>query len=215
MPNFDNLRKQAKQLLRWHRDGHHAVAAQISALLPRFRGLDDRQVLASRFQLADAQEVVARRLGHEGWNALCKDLRRMSDAPATAAPRCPALLGAEPQILVSDFEASRAFYVDKLCFALAFAYGSPPFYGQVVRDAARLNLRCVASPVTDPAVRDREELLSAAVTVDDAKPLFLEYQAAGVPFHRPLRTEPWGARTFVVRDPDGNLVLFAGQGPGP
>jgi hypothetical protein len=23
---------------------------------------------------------------------------------------------------------------------------------------------------------------------------------------------PWGARNFIVKDPDGNLVLFAGPG---
>ena len=31
-------------------------------------------------------------------------------------------------------------------------------------------------------------------------------------FFQTLKTEPWGARTFIVRDPDGNLVLFAGPG---
>jgi hypothetical protein len=25
-----------------------------------------------------------------------------------------------------------------------------------------------------------------------------------------LRKEPWGAETFIVKDPDGNLLLFAG-----
>jgi uncharacterized glyoxalase superfamily protein PhnB len=55
-------------------------------------------------------------------------------------------------------------------------------------------------------------LLSASITLDDAEPLFLEYQAAGVLFAQPLKTEPWGARTFIVRDPNGNLILFAGRG---
>jgi hypothetical protein len=27
---------------------------------------------------------------------------------------------------------------------------------------------------------------------------------------RNLKREPWNARTFIVRDPDGNLLLFAG-----
>jgi uncharacterized glyoxalase superfamily protein PhnB len=48
--------------------------------------------------------------------------------------------------------------------------------------------------------------------VDDIKQLYLEYQSAGVDFHQPLRKEPWGARDFIVRDPDGNLLLFAGPG---
>ena len=80
------------------------------------------------------------------------------------------------------------------------------------RDGARLNLRCVSQPVIDPQRRNKEDLLSASITLDDAKPLFLEYQAAGVTFHQSLRTEPWGARTFIVRDPDNNLLLFAGRG---
>jgi len=58
MPNFENLRKQAKQYLRWHRDGHYPVAAQIRAVLPRYRHLDDTQILEARFQLSDAQELV-------------------------------------------------------------------------------------------------------------------------------------------------------------
>ena len=51
------------------------------------------------------------------------------------------------------------------------------------------------------------------MTVDSAaeiKQLFLDFQAAGVDFFRPLKQEPWGARNFIVRDPDGNLLLFAG-----
>jgi catechol 2,3-dioxygenase-like lactoylglutathione lyase family enzyme len=121
-------------------------------------------------------------------------------------------LSAEPVIFVTDIKASCGFYSEKLGFSVAFIYGDPPFYGQVQRDGARLNLRCVEAPVIDPGLRDSEDLLSAVVTLDDAKPLFLEYQAAGVDFHQTLRTEPWGARTFVVRDPDGNLILFAGSG---
>jgi len=54
-------------------------------------------------------------------------------------------------------------------------------------------------------------LLAATITLEDAKPLFREYQEAGVEIAQPLRSEPWGAKTFVVRDPDGNLLLFAGR----
>jgi uncharacterized glyoxalase superfamily protein PhnB len=68
--------------------------------------------------------------------------------------------------------------------------------------------------VFDSQFRSREpDALSATVTLIDPKALFLELQAAGIAFHQTLRTEPWGARTFVVRDPDGNLVAFAGDAP--
>lgn len=91
-------------------------------------------------------------------------------------------------------------------------YGEPPFYGQVFRDGSRLDLRHSSKPPIDLELREREQLLSASITVDDVKPVFLEFQAAGVEFRQALKTEPWGARTFIVRDPDGNLVLFAGRG---
>lgn len=211
MPNLENLRKQAKQYLRWHRDQHHPVAARIRAVLPRFHGLTDQQVLAAAFKLSDAQELVARSQGFESWEALRKGVQVMPGTEMPADPR-PVLLDAEPQLFVRDIAAACAFYVDKLGFAVVFTYGEPPFYAQVGRDGARLNLRCVDAPVIDPALRERETLLSAAITLEDAKPLFLEYQAAGVPFHQTLRTEPWGARTFIIADPDGNLILFAGKG---
>jgi catechol 2,3-dioxygenase-like lactoylglutathione lyase family enzyme len=122
------------------------------------------------------------------------------------------LLAAEPQLFVLDIAASCEFYTKKLGFAVAFSYGEPPFYGQVVRDAARLNLRSLDKLDFDAERRGREGLLAASIVLDDAEPLYLEYQAAGVVFAQPLRSEPWGARTFIVRDPDGNLILFAGRG---
>jgi catechol 2,3-dioxygenase-like lactoylglutathione lyase family enzyme len=122
----------------------------------------------------------------------------------------PKLVAAEPQLYVRDIAASSEFYTRTLGFSVAFTYGEPAFYAQVFRDGARLNLRQVDRPVVDPARRDREQLLAASIALDDANLLFLEYQRAGVEFVQPLRTEPWGARTFIVSDPDGNLLLFAG-----
>ncbi|QEN88054.1 VOC family protein [Labrys sp. KNU-23] len=211
MPNLENLKKQAKQYLRWHREHYHPVAAEIRAALPRFRHLDDHQILAANFQLADALELVARRSGFEGWQAL------KTGAPTMPLPEQTTplafLSSIAAQLFVADITASCAFFTSKLGFSLDFAYGAPPFYAQVRRDEARLALRLVCEPVYVGDVRQREHLLSAAITVDSAaeiKQLFLTFQAAGVAFHQPLRKEPWGARTFIVLDPDGNLILFAG-----
>lgn len=55
MPSLDNLKKQAKLYLRWHRDRYYPVAAQIRALLPRCRNLSDAEILARSFKLADAR----------------------------------------------------------------------------------------------------------------------------------------------------------------
>jgi len=123
----------------------------------------------------------------------------------------PVLGLAEPQLLVADIRAACDFYAGTLGFAVVFTYGEPPFYAQIRCDAARLNLRRIQGPVFAPGFREREvDVLSATIAVDDPKALFLELQAAGAPFHQTLRTEPWGARTFIIRDPDGNLIAFAG-----
>lgn len=212
MPNLENLKKQAKQYLRWHRERYYPVAARIRAALPRFRHLNDAQVLDANFKLADAQELVARQRGFEGWQALKSGARAMTNETGQTASR-PILSSTEAQLFVADIKASCDFYTDKLGFTVNFVYGDPPYYGQVTRDQARLNLRVVGEPVFAGDIREREHLLSASLTVattEEIKQLFLSYQAAGVHFHQTLKKQPWGGRTFVIMDPDGNLILFAG-----
>ena len=212
MPNLENLRKQAKLYVRWHRDGYYPVAAQIRAVVPRFRELTDRQILDGPFKLSDAQELVARQSGFESWQALKTGVQAMSETAQPAAVT-PELTEVEAELFVTDIKSSCAFFTSKLGFEVVFTYGEPPFYGQVKRDNARLNLRLVCEPVFVGDIREREQLLAASMTLGSAaelRQLFVQYQSAGVDFQQTLKQEPWGARTFVVRDPDGNLLLFAG-----
>jgi uncharacterized glyoxalase superfamily protein PhnB len=212
MPNLENLKKQAKLILRWHRERHYPVAAQIRGLMPRFLNMPDSEILTASFKLSDAQEMVARQHGFDSWQALTAGLsttsRKVKSSPSKATIVC-----AEPQLLVTDINRACQFFHEKLGFSLVFSCGDPPYYAQMGRDAARLNLRCVEAHIIESTVRDREELLSVSMTVatpDEIKRLFLEFQSAGVTFHQTLKKQPWGARNFIVKDPDGNLLLFAG-----
>ena len=212
MPNLENLKKQAKLVLRWHRERYYPVAAQIRTVLPHFRNMTDAEVLAHSFKLSDAQQLVARQHGFDSWQALKKGLTPMANHAETRS-RKAVMTAAEPQLFVRDIMASCDFYTSKLGFSIVFTYGEPPFYAQVKRDQARLNLRCVERPVIDPALRDAEQLLSAAITVasaEELKHLFLEFQSAGAAFFQTLKRQPWGARNFIIKDLDGNLLLFAG-----
>ena len=164
MPNLENLKKQAKLYVRWHRGCHYPVAARIREVLPGFRHLSDREILAHSFKLSDAQELVARKAGFDSWEALRRGVQTMTDTQFESLSK-PTLLGAE------------------------------------------LNYLLLISPSRTSFIRR----LSASITLNDAKTLFLECQAAGVTFHQTLQTEPWGARTFIVRDPDGNLILFSSR----
>jgi uncharacterized glyoxalase superfamily protein PhnB len=212
MPNLENLKKQAKLILRWHHEGHYPVAAQIRELMPRFLNMPDSEILAANCKLSDAQEMVARQHGLDSWLALKAGLSTTSRRVKSSASKAT-IVGAEPQLFVTDINTSCKFFQEKLGFSLVFSYGDPPYYAQMGRDAARLNLRRVERPVIESTVRDGEELLSVSMTVATAKEiklLFLEFQSAGVTFHQTLKKQPWGAANFIVKDTDGNLLLFAG-----
>jgi len=232
MPNLENLKKQAKLILRWHRERHYPVAAEIREHLPRFLNMPDSEILATSFKLSDAQEMVARQQGFDSWQALKTGLSTTSfkvkassskSSSSKSAPSKATIVSAEPQLFVTDINRACEFFREKLGFSLVFSYGKPPYYAQVGRDAARLNLRYVERPVIESTVDDREELLSVSLssvsllsvtmtvaTAEEIKLLFLEFQSAGVAFHQTLKKQPWGAKNFVVKDPDGNLLLFAG-----
>lgn len=130
--------------------------------------------------------------------------------PDASPPALATIIAVEPQLYVRDIAAAVGFYIDRLGFSLAFSYGEPAFYAQVVRGGARLNLRATDGPIGFR--NDEADALSATLTVDDTQSLFEEFRQAGVALHQPLRAEPWGASTFIVADPDGNLLCFAGRG---
>jgi catechol 2,3-dioxygenase-like lactoylglutathione lyase family enzyme len=137
------------------------------------------------------------------------EVQSMTDGASRASP-----IAAIPQLFVSDITASCAFFTGKLGFAVEFVYGEPPFYAQVKRGGAQIALRHVDRDVMDKiavAMKSDVDMLAASISVDDVQALYSEFRAAHVAFHQDLRTEPWGARTFIVRDPDGNLLLFAGS----
>lgn len=123
------------------------------------------------------------------------------------------VIAAIPQVFVSDITASCSFFTRKLGFALEFVHGEPPFYAQVKRGGAQIALRHVDRPVLDKiaiAMKADVDMLAASISVDDVQALYREFQTADVAFHQAQRAEPWGARTFIVQDLDGNLLLFAG-----
>jgi catechol 2,3-dioxygenase-like lactoylglutathione lyase family enzyme len=214
VPSLPTLKKQAKQLLDWHRARNHSVGPRVRALT-RYRTLTDAEVLALKFPLAEAQEVLAVELGFARWAELKAAAAPAPSPAAAAASGPPRLTGAAPLLYVSDVTRSAHFFCDTLGFTIGFLHGDPPFYGEVARDAVRIHLRHVHEPAIDPAVRESEALLSAFVTVENVRELYRVYLANDAPMAQTLRKEPWGALVFIVVDPDGNWISFNGSaGPG-
>ncbi len=215
MPNLENLKKQAKQYLRWHRDRYYPVAAIIREHVPRFSELSDPEILAAAFRLADAQELVARKEGFEGWTALRTGA---CTAMSQTHPHSqPILTSVAAHLYVRDIKASTGFFTTKLGFTIDFVYGDPPFYGQVSRDNARLALHVgwmrLSLPKDIPGTGGLAFSLNHEVgsAEEDPSNSSLPIRPPRVTFSPGTEEGALGAKTFAVRDPDGNLViLFAG-----
>src|SRR6202035_5369240 len=105
MPNLENLKKQAKLIMRWHRERHYPVAAQIRGHLPRFLNMPDSEILAASFKLSDAQEMVSRQQGFDSWQALKAGLSTTSPK-VKSSPSKATIVSAEPQLFVTDIKRS-------------------------------------------------------------------------------------------------------------
>ena len=206
--SLENFKKQAKLLVRWHRERNYSVGGRIRQL-PRYEKLTDSEALALPFPLNEAQEVIALEQGYSNWAELKEGLKK-APRSARTAPAAARLTKGIPVVLVSDVGVASEFYRDKLGFAIDFLHGRPAFYASVSRDEACIHLRFVHQPAFVAGVREQEQFISAFMAVDNVKGLFTEYQTRNVPFVHRLKKEPWGQSSFIVRDPDGNCLCFAG-----
>jgi catechol 2,3-dioxygenase-like lactoylglutathione lyase family enzyme len=208
MSRLDIYKKQAKQLVRWHREGNYSIGGRIRGLA-RYKTLTDRQALALEFPLREAQEIIALEAGYASWAAM-KIAVASEPTPARPLSPTPRLRRAMPVLLVGDVRASAEFFRKTLGFSIDWLHGQPPFYGSVSRDGACVHLKFVHEPVFSVGAQDREGFISAFVEVENVKALYAEYVAAGATFDQKLKKQAWGGRDFVVRDPDGNGICFVG-----
>jgi catechol 2,3-dioxygenase-like lactoylglutathione lyase family enzyme len=211
MPSIETYRKQAKLLVRWHRERNYSIGEKLR-LLERYHHLTDVEALEMAMPLTLAQEIVAVEAGFRNWAALkagIDDLAQPSPVEAGSA----ILAGAVPIVFVRDVAAAAAFYEGKLGFHLDFLHGKPPFYASVSRDHASLHLRFVhETNFTELAARE-PALILATIEVANVKVLFQEYESRQVEFAQRLVRQPWGGLDFHVRDPDGNVISFVQYRP--
>jgi catechol 2,3-dioxygenase-like lactoylglutathione lyase family enzyme len=206
MPTIDTYRKQAKQLVRWHRERNYSIGEKLR-FLERYRHLTDIEALDTPLPLTVAQEIVAVEAGFKNWAAL-----RASRANVKRSSRSvegePACLSAVPILFVRDVRAAAAFYAERLGFQVDFLHGNPPFYGSVSRDRTCLHLRFVHEPNFAALATREGSLILATIEVQNVKGLFEEYERRGVEFSQRLVRQAWGGIDFHVRDVDGNVISF-------
>jgi hypothetical protein len=90
-PNFEHLKKQAKDLLRLYEAGDPVAFARFRRALPEAKGKDDAAIAALPLKLHDAQSCIAREYGLPAWKNLknyvdwCKS--KLSQDRVDAVPR--------------------------------------------------------------------------------------------------------------------------------
>lgn len=132
------------------------------------------------FPLHEVQEIIALEAGCADW----ADLKMSADAAPSVGERSEqgetATLFSTPVLHVADVNASTAFYRDQLGFRIDFLHGSPPFYGAVSRDGARLHLKLVHESVFDVNAARKEGLIMAYIDAPSVRELYSEYRATSV-----------------------------------
>lgn len=205
MPKIESYRKQAKLLLRWHRERNYSIGEKVR-LLERYRHLPDAEVLDLPMPLALAQEIVAVEAGFASWAALKSAMDGIPMAADVPAP--PRLKGVVPILFVRDVSAAADFYASRLGFGINFLHGKPPFYAAISRDGVCLHLRCVDRPNFAELAEREVSLILATIEVANVKALFAELERRGVEFAQRLVIQAWGGLDFQIRDPDGNRISF-------
>ena len=210
MPTLETYRKQAKLLLRWHRERDYSIGGKLRQL-ERFRSLTDREVLDLKLTLTLAQEVIAVEAGYRNWTELKRAAARASKTPR--APLGPPILkDVIPILLVRDVKACANFFKQMLAFEIDFLHGMPPFYGAVSRDGVCIHIRFVHQPLFTQIAAQEKSLICASVEVSNVRGLFEEFKARNVGFAQKLKKQAWGGTDFHVRDPDGNVISFVSYG---
>jgi hypothetical protein len=69
-PSLEQLKKQAKSLLKGQQAADPEALTRIRENHPRWRNLSEEKVAASPFALADAQLVIASEYGFASWSKL-------------------------------------------------------------------------------------------------------------------------------------------------
>jgi hypothetical protein len=83
-PNLEQLRKQAKDLRKAHKQGNASVCRMLRHL-SRFAGSSDADILKAGLSLSEAQHALAREYGFKSWAALAHGVRKGRPAAENSA----------------------------------------------------------------------------------------------------------------------------------
>ncbi len=120
------------------------------------------------------------------------------------------ITSAIPVIAVSDSARAEDYYCRVLGFQKMFAYPPDPAkpdprYLGVTRDGVELHLQSYKP--------ERAGMTDTFFWVADVDRLHEEVRARGAVIQLPPTNQTWGTRETGIRDPDGNVLVFATKQP--
>lgn len=118
-----------------------------------------------------------------------------------------------PNLLVADVSRSLAFYVDVLGFTRGFTVPDegPLVFGSVTSGPIEIFFNEAATAVAEyPSLGGKPVALSGTLFIEVAGiEAFFAQLEARVAIVKPLFTQWYGMKEFVIADPDGYLITFA------
>ncbi|MBV6457808.1 MAG: hypothetical protein HONBIEJF_00928 [Fimbriimonadaceae bacterium] len=104
----------------------------------------------------------------------------------------------------ADVAATLAFYKDVLGFESSWQIGEPPTFGSA--SVGGVTIMFCLQPELAAKVGGHQHWIK----VDDADTLYDRHRAAGATIVSAIDNMPWGSREYVVEDPAGYHLRFAG-----
>lgn len=147
------------------------------------------------YRLAPHRATLPLQAGREGYNR--------------AVQRPPMRGLVHVALKVRDLERSLAFYRD----ALGMAVEWQPDPDNVYLTSGRDNLALHRDAAADPRAGSLDHIGFLLPTPQDVDAWAAFLVERGFPLERPPRTHRDGARSFYLRDPEGNLVQFLHHPP--
>ena len=114
----------------------------------------------------------------------------------------PMMVGAATVFVVSDIDASLAYYRDALGFQVTFEYGSPLSYACLCRDEVALHL------LSAPATKRLPGHGGFCIFVQDVDRVYTELSGRGAMLINQPQDRDYGMRDFDAVDADGNQITF-------
>jgi uncharacterized glyoxalase superfamily protein PhnB len=99
------------------------------------------------------------------------------------------------------------YFVGKLGFESDFGWGDPPVYAGV--RAGDVEIYFTHDPATSSAIRERGLAPDVFLWVSDIDRVYARHCANGAEIVEELSERPWGARQYVVREPNGYHLKIA------